>query len=148
MRCGRSGQAGDLKAGNSHCCGFVVTIMVLPLLSHYHGVVIAVSSSPSLLCHHHHCFVVAIAALLSLSLLCCCCCCFVVTITVASSWCCSCYCGIAFIVAVLCLSLHCHGVELIGTAERAVTAKPEALNGGLGLLSHWPLRVLYVAVAV
>ena len=54
---------------------------------------------------------------------------------------------VAFVITVLQSSSHCHGVKLIGTAERAVTTEPKALNGGLGLLSHWPSRVLYVAAA-
>ena len=106
------------------------------LLFHHH--IIMVSSS--LFRHRHHCSAIAIA----LSWCCSrrCSVAFIIMVLHSSLRCCSHCCGVAFIVTVLHSLLHCRGVKLIGTAERAVTAKPKVLNGGLGLLSHWPLRVV------
>src|SRR6267142_159458 len=109
----------------SHCRGFIVAVVVLPLSLHCHGFVIAIGVSP--LCqswfHHCHC---SVAFVIASSQCCHCshvivvpllshCCGFVIAIAVlpSSSHCHSVCRHFIIAIVVLPLSLHCHSVVIV-----------------------------------
>jgi len=114
-----------------HLCHRIVVVLLLQFHHHHRSVTFVVTS---LQCHHCSFIVTITIASLQCHIHCC-----GVTVIVmvlqSSLWYCSHCCSVAFIVMVSGSSLHCCGVELIGTAERAVTAKPEALR--MGALAFW-----------
>jgi hypothetical protein len=100
----------------SHHVAIIVVVLPSPL--HCHNVIIAVLPLPS----GHRNFTIAIVVSQYCGVT------STVTVSYSLSWCCICYCDVMFVVAVSHLSSHHCSVELIGTAERAVTTEPNMLK--------------------
>src|SRR6267142_1108207 len=117
----------------SHCCGFVVAIMVSPSSSHCRGFVIAVMVSPSHLSQFcRRCCGVAFVLVAVLSSPSWCCLCRRIVMVSSSSRCClhhcivavsssqfHCrHCGVAFIIALLRYRCHSHIVAVTSLRRR------------------------------